>query len=44
LTGLPFETIKSLNGVLHLDKLDDTSAVILAKAGSSIDLKTIALP
>jgi hypothetical protein len=44
LTGVPFETIKSLNGVLHLDKLDDASAVILAKAGSSIDLKTIALP
>ena len=44
-TGLPYETIADLKGVEQLDKLDDTNAVILARADSgSLDLKTIALP
>jgi hypothetical protein len=45
LTGLPYETIKELNGVLHLDKFDEKSAIVLAQAKTdSIDLKTVALP
>ena len=46
IAGLPYETIKELEGVTQLDKLDDTHAVILvAKAeGGPVDLKTIALP
>lgn len=44
-TGLPYETIADLKGVEQLDKLDDSNAVILARADSgSLDLKTIALP
>jgi hypothetical protein len=43
--GLPYETIESLKGVEQLDRLDDSSAVILARAETgSLDLKTIALP
>jgi hypothetical protein len=42
--GQPFETIKELSGVQQLDRLDDERAVILAQAGSSLDLKTIELP
>jgi hypothetical protein len=42
--GQPFETIKELTGVQQLDRLDDDSAVILAQAGNSLDLKTIELP
>lgn len=45
LAGVPYDTIADLKGVLHLDKFDDKSAVILAKSETaSIDLKTIALP
>lgn len=43
--GLPYETIESLKGIEQLDRLDDTNAVILARAESgSLDLKTIPLP
>jgi len=43
--GLSYETIASLKGVEQLDKLDDSHALILARAESgSLDLKTIALP
>ena len=44
IAGVPYETIKSLTGVLQLDKVDDQLAVILVQAGNGMELKTIALP
>jgi hypothetical protein len=44
-SGLPYETIEALQGIEQLDRLDDSNAVILARAESgSLDLKTIPLP
>jgi hypothetical protein len=43
--GVPYETIASLQGVMQLDKVDETSAVIVvADANKQTSLKTIALP
>lgn len=43
--GQPFETIKELQGVEHLDLLSDTHAVVLARSEKgSLDLSTVALP
>lgn len=43
--GLPYETIEQLQGIEQLDRLDESNAVILARAESgSLDLKTIPLP
>lgn len=43
--GVPYETIESLKGVQHLDRLDETNALLLVRAESgSLDLKTVALP
>jgi hypothetical protein len=42
--GLTYQTIKDLQGVRHLEKFDDSKALILAGTGSSLELKTIALP
>ena len=43
--GVPYETIAALEGVTQLDKVDETSAVIVvAAADKSTALKTIALP
>lgn len=43
--GQPYETVKELNGVVQLDKLSNTQAVILVQAeGGPQSLKTIALP
>ena len=44
IAGVPYESIKTLTGVTQLDKVDDNTAVILAQAGTGIQLKTIALP
>jgi hypothetical protein len=42
---MPYEVIGDLTGVTQLDKVDDTSAVIMvAAADQSTSLKTIALP
>ncbi len=43
-TGLPYETIDSLKGVEQLDRFDDANAMMLVRAGGSLDLKTVALP
>jgi hypothetical protein len=43
-TGVPYETIDALKGVTQLDKVDDSSAVIVVADGASSSLKTIALP
>lgn len=43
--GQPFETIKELDGVVQLDRLNDTHAVILVQSGATTqDLRTVALP
>lgn len=42
--GLPYETIKTLEGVEQLDKLDGGHAVILVKKGDTRNLETISLP
>ena len=42
--GVPYQTIKELQGVQHLERFDDSKALILASAGSSVELKTIPLP
>lgn len=43
--GQPFETVESLKGVDHLDKLDESRAIILTRGeGGRVDLKTIPMP
>lgn len=43
--GQPFETVKELQGVEHLDRLDDSHAVLLAKSEKGgLDLRTVPLP
>jgi hypothetical protein len=43
--GQPYETIEGLKGVIQLDKLDDTRAVVLEQSeGGSLTLRTIPLP
>lgn len=42
--GQSYETIKDLEGVVQLDKLNSTHAVIVTSAGGSLDLRTIELP
>ena len=43
--GQSFETIKELDGVVQLDRLNDTHAVVLVKASpTSLDLRTVPLP
>ena len=43
--GQPFETIKEWDGVIQLDRLNDTHAVVLVQSSpTSQDLRTVALP
>lgn len=43
--GQSFETVESLTGVLQMDKLNDTSALVLVQSESgSVDLRTVLLP
>ena len=42
--GQTYETIKELEGVNQLDKLNDDYAVVIVGSGDSHDLKTVALP
>ena len=43
--GQKYETVESMAGVVQLDKLNETSALVLVQAeGGSQNLKTIALP
>ena len=39
--GLKYETIKDLDGTMQLDKLNDTTAVVLRKTGTGISLETV---
>lgn len=43
--GQQFETIKEMPGIVQLDKLTDSTAVVIVqKEGGAMDLKTVALP
>jgi hypothetical protein len=42
--GVPAESIASMTGVVQLDQFDAQRAVILTRTGTSLDLKTVALP
>lgn len=43
--GVSFETIDDLTGVIQMDRLDESRALIMIETASgSVDLKTIALP
>jgi hypothetical protein len=43
--GLPYDTIEDLQGVMQLDRLDDSTAVVLVRAGDGAEhLRTIPLP
>lgn len=42
--GQTYETIEALKGVVQLDKLNDTQAVVLVQAETAFNLQTIALP
>jgi hypothetical protein len=42
--GLKYETLKDLDGTVQLDKLNDTTAVVMRKTKSGTSLETIALP
>jgi hypothetical protein len=42
--GVPYETIASLKGVEQLDKLDDQRGLVIAREGSAVTLKSVALP
>lgn len=42
--GLPYTTLEELKGVEQLDKLGEAHAVLLARAGQSLDIRTIDLP
>ena len=43
ITGVPYETL-SYQGVRHLQKFDDTHALMLADGSGSLDLRTVPLP
>jgi len=42
--GQSYETIEEIDGVVQLDKLDDTRAVVIVESGEGLDLRTIDLP
>jgi hypothetical protein len=42
--GLKYETLKDLDGTVQLDKLNDTTAVVVRKTKNGTSLETVALP
>ena len=42
--GVPYETLETLKGVEHLDRLNGEKAVILVRAPEGLSLQTINLP
>lgn len=42
--GQGFESVESMNGVLQMDKLNETHAVVLIDNNGALHLKTVALP
>ena len=43
-TGVPYETVAGLKGVVQLDKFDDGNAMMLFDNAGSLDLRTVPLP
>ncbi len=43
-TGVPYETIANLKGVQHLNRFDESSALILESNNGAMNLRTIPLP
>jgi hypothetical protein len=44
IAGVPYQTMTDWKNVAQLEKVDDTTAVILSGTGSNMDLRTLALP
>ena len=42
--GVPYETVAALTGVVQMDQFDSQRAVVVTRAGSGLDLRTVALP
>lgn len=42
--GVPYVTVASMTGVVQMDQLDAQNVVYLTRTGTSIDLRTVALP
>lgn len=42
--GVPYETIADLKGVQQLDKLNDSTALVLIASNGSVDLRSVPLP
>ena len=42
--GIEYATIEDLQGVVQLDKLNDSTAVVLVKADAGMNLSSVALP
>jgi len=42
--GLKYEVVKDLDGTFQLDKLNDTTAVVLRKTAKGLSLQAVALP
>jgi hypothetical protein len=42
--GVPYETIASMKGIEQLDKLDDQRGLVIAREGTAVRLKAVALP
>jgi hypothetical protein len=42
--GLPYETIKTMQGVMQMARLDDGHAVIVTKGDGGLTIDTIDLP
>jgi hypothetical protein len=42
--GVPFEKIASMQGVVQLDKLDDTHSIVISRAGANMNLEALILP
>ncbi len=44
IAGQPYDTIESLKGVVELDRLNSTHALVVIEDGSGLSLKTVDLP
>ena len=42
--GLAYDTVKELDGTLQLDKLNETTAVVIRKTDKGTSLTTVTLP
>ncbi len=42
--GVPYETIASMKGIEQLDRLDDQRGLVIAREGTVVRLKAVALP